>query len=355
MEDYDIFGGREKKKKSNELTLVAGDLFKILTDGESLRSTLIMILSDDFHYGHNFTVLSQILGVNFAIKISVIDIGSEDLVTIEKSIITEINTEIVKKNISPCFIKKIVSYELPLSNYNVKGCERFDTVFASNAKDMFTDTICTYKGDLSAGSIKDELNFMIMETCDVSFRKLLVSVAKVDIPFIKASLFMIYHALYCADKLLGFVHGDLHPGNIMFVNFGIGDYMDPCEPRAIRYIIDGEKVDVPWYGMMPKIIDFGFSSTEKIQYNNKNDDQDILYDFLRLMHFIAIETTSTAIYNVIIKELSYIDETLSFVKYKKDKVKSFVQNTNKHKLLLKLSAWFKSNVEFKILHTYDPL
>ena len=86
-----------------------------------------------------------------------------------------------------------------------------------------------------------------------------------------ALLFMLFHAIYVARKELGFVHKDLHPGNVMFApsRRNTREHQLNVEGTQFRVsLLDG--------GWTPKIIDFGSSSTTK--YPNQramNNGEDI--------------------------------------------------------------------------------
>lgn len=69
--------------------------------------------------------------------------------------------------------------------------------------------------------------------------------------------FQLAHALATANKLLNFIHNDLHECNIMFTK---------TEEEYIYYKINGKLYAIPTYGKILKIIDFARSC---IEYNGR--------------------------------------------------------------------------------------
>lgn len=71
-------------------------------------------------------------------------------------------------------------------------------------------------------------------------------------------LFILLHGLYVARKFLKFAHHDLHEGNFMFTP------VDPSKMPNFKLNVEGVEHKVSFLrGWVPKVIDFGKSTTEK--------------------------------------------------------------------------------------------
>ena len=83
-------------------------------------------------------------------------------------------------------------------------------------------------------------------------------------------------------------------------------------PQFLRYIIDGTSYYIPYFGIIPKIIDFGYSSLpEEGIMSNAINDKSIMYhrsnnDLLFLFHWIYATLSVTGG-----DKLGYVDDLLS--------------------------------------------
>lgn len=193
-------------------------------------------------------------------------VGTTPQAEAEILILKYLNKYIVDKNISPCILEMI--------HYNICSTEKFmpSTGFCDKLKvdyraispaDDLYDTLCKYGELVKAGLAHPKCSFVVLDICNISFDIYLQKAMNTPISLyiFKSLLFQIIFTLYAIDVIFpGFKHNDLHTDNIM-LKFDLQTPMN--DPRYVQYKIVTGKTEtvfnIPYFNLIPKIIDFGFS------------------------------------------------------------------------------------------------
>lgn len=99
----------------------------------------------------------------------------------------------------------------------------------------------------------------------------IVGVMEVEIVRSMAAL-LIHGLYYLGQKLPDFRHGDLHLGNIMIQSFAGWVYSHDI-PEYIQINIPGITLYVPYFGMMPRIIDFDYAESKSLNITPADPDR----------------------------------------------------------------------------------
>lgn len=98
-------------------------------------------------------------------------------------------------------------------------------------------------------------------------------------------------------------HGDLNSGNIL---------IDKTNEEIIKYKIDNELIEIPSYGIIPKIIDFGKSRFFNESLPLRNND--IWYDIINFIGVIANYIKNKDVKNKLDKITNTVDMDLPLLK-----------------------------------------
>ncbi len=91
----------------------------------------------------------------------------------------------------------------------------------------------------------------------------------IDMCVLKSILFMLIYTLYAVtNKYPSFKHNDLHTANILF--WRDPNYKSSGPQKFIKINACNKVFYVPYYGIIPKIIDFDLSSLDEIGANGHN-------------------------------------------------------------------------------------
>lgn len=215
----------------------------------------------------------------------------------EINILQIFRREITDRNYSPCILELVYH----------KVCNDVLSLTPSNSecRDMLTDPvvpsensldyiICRYAGLIRSNLAHNKCAFLVLDRCDITFESYLHKLINtpVSVKIFKTLLFMIIFTVDVINQVYpGFRHNDLHTANIMLK-------IDPkFEFRAndikfYEFDVYGVKHYIPYFGMIPKIIDFGMSTLpEEGIISNATEDPSAMYtrsenDLLLLFYWI---------------------------------------------------------------------
>ena len=190
----------------------------------------------------------------------------------EIKILTLIREKIIKKNYSPAFVEILHVIRCPgLSKITItpEECKRVNKGLLDVMYDSITNTFCEMSQAARLKLCEDTYTYIAMEHCNHTLYKLLQYAGESNekwlVDVIKSAFFVILHGLYVIKALYpSFLHDDLHLGNIMFVYDSEFNHSIRKTGQYCRYYVDGVSYDIPFYGLYPKIIDFGFSRIDEI-------------------------------------------------------------------------------------------
>ena len=189
----------------------------------------------------------------------------------EINILKILNKRIVKKGLSHCILELVyhktctgISKMLPSS----RTCEKLVLEREPKPHDYLAHSLCTYYDQVKNGLAHDKCAFLVLDKCDINLDDYLrrSALTSINVAVFKTLLFQIIHAFYVIKKIYpGFRHYDLHSENVM-LKFDESYKFTASSPKFLVYNIDGEVYSVPYFGIIPKIIDFGFSSLPEEGY-----------------------------------------------------------------------------------------
>ena len=216
----------------------------------------------------------------------------------EIRILTIFKEKIIEKRISPCILE-LVYYKIcnNLSKFTPreKLCERLMLEYhEQNFDEDVEQLFCKYNDLIKNQLAHNKCAFLVLEKCDMALEDYLKKSINtpVSLAVFKSLLFQIIYTFYAICKIYpNFRHYDLHTDNIM-LRFDPSYKFKATNPKFLIYYIDGEVYSIPYFGIIPKIIDFGFSVIpEENIISNATDDKVLMYyrshnDLLMLFHHI---------------------------------------------------------------------
>lgn len=204
-----------------------------------------------------------------------------------------------------------------------------------------------------------------MEECDITFHDFIrryIEGDGIEYTILLSLMFQIIYTIYAIKKIYpNFRHADLHTENVM-LKFDENYEFDMLKPRFLVFIVDGERYYIPYFGIICKIIDFGFASIPEenirsfagedrmlMSMRSKNDLLFFLYD----MHDIAGKNAS------IYKMLAQLEPNLTFRHYNTNNISRNEQKIPNYEAMVKNSIFFpykRTDVlpEY-IFHEYTPI
>jgi serine/threonine protein kinase len=121
--------------------------------------------------------------------------------------------------------------------------------------------LCKYHDMVKAGLAHNKCAFLVLDRCDMTLDEYLRRgfSTPASATVFKSIMFMVVHAVYVIHKVYPRArHYDLHTDNLMLKV----DYNFEFSAANAQYFeihAEGKIFYVPYFGVMPKIIDFGFS------------------------------------------------------------------------------------------------
>lgn len=189
----------------------------------------------------------------------------------EIAILEILKHEIINKNISPCILEiiyhKKCSSEV-YSHINKKTCE----VLVKSAKpkqniyEIVRSYFCWHYFMMTIKFDYKYFSFIVLEECGPSLRRYINSINSGDtiaVEILRSIFFQIVYTMHRIKKIYPkFKHNDFHSDNILLK---FDPNFKPLEPQKYLVFNDSSTTYVlPYYGVVAKIIDFGFSSIPEL-------------------------------------------------------------------------------------------
>ncbi len=247
----------------------------------------------------------------------------------EINILQILREKIIDRNLTPCILELVyakICTGLDKITPTEKICEQLmlDDRYAVPENDVEFQ-LCGYIDLVNAGLAHNKVAFLVLEKCDMTLSDYLHKTTSNPIGFaiFKSILFQIIYTIYVINKLYPkFRHYDLHTDNIM-LKFDNNFKFKPTKPKFNIYTIGGEKYSIPFFGIIPKIIDFGFSALpeEGIISNATEDRMQMYYrsqnDILILFHHIHLDLSRSGgdKFGKIDKLLQQLEPNRTYVQY----------------------------------------
>lgn len=178
----------------------------------------------------------------------------------EIRILHALNRKIVTRGISPCVLEmiyhKICSTKHLTPDRNT--CDQTAGKAVTPEEDV-RNTFCRYRELQLAKLAHPKCAFVVLDICDLSFDMYLQKSLNTPISFsiLRSLLFQILYTLHAIQTIFpGFKHNDLHTDNIM-LKFDVSPMR--LKNTYLKFQAGSETYHVPYFNMIPKLIDFGFS------------------------------------------------------------------------------------------------
>lgn len=184
----------------------------------------------------------------------------------EIAILRAFKITIVDKNLTPCILEMI--YHRTCDGIRTmipdkRACNKLmQSGIGAHPADDLTYSLCRYAELVEKKLAANKCAFLVLDTCDMTFGDFVGRgvMSAVNYAVFKSLLFMIIHALYVINKVYpGFKHYDLHTDNIM-LKFDADFVFNQAKPTYVAFPIGADVYYVPYFGITPKIIDFGNST-----------------------------------------------------------------------------------------------
>lgn len=267
------------------------------------------------------------------------------------------------KNITPCILGLEYSKICGGVNKVAKDCAERGLMHSEDDAGL---QLCEYLNMVNAGLAYDKYAFLVLEMCDMTLTNYLHNVvdAPLGVAIFKSLLFQIVYTVYVIKRMYpGFHHYDLHMDNVMLK-------IDPkykykvSNQKYIVYTIDDVSYTVPYFGVVPKIIDFGFAMIpEEGIISNIVEDKRIMYkrsknDLLFLFHHInyALESTPKRYLTRVQKILQSLEPNQSYVHYITDNIRQHEDTIPTYEQMVSNKVWneYKHSVDnADIYETYS--
>lgn len=201
----------------------------------------------------------------------------------EINILKKLKERITDRNLSPCILELIYYKICEVSKLTPKEkqCEQlmFDYTDTNPEEDV-EQLMCKYNDLVKNDLAHDKCAFLVLDRCDIHLDEFLRKIisSSVSITIFKSILFLIIYTIYVISIVYpGFKHYDLHTENIM-LKFDSDFVFRADNIKYYVFHIDGQQYNIPYFGIIPKIIDFGFSALpEENIVSNATEDRVQMY------------------------------------------------------------------------------
>ena len=216
----------------------------------------------------------------------------------ELEILKIFRENLIENNVTPCILELIadkVCTKIERMTPSEAECEKLIIDYeGERLPDNLDQLFCRYLDYVHNGLAHNKCVFMVLEKCDMPLDEYIQKSinSPIGIAIFKSLIFMIIHAFYSISYIYPkFRHYDLHTDNII-LKFDTKFKFKGTEPKFLLFHIDGVPYIIPYFGIIPKIIDFAYSVLpEEHIYSNIIEDRAQMYDradndLLFLFHWI---------------------------------------------------------------------
>lgn len=232
--------------------------------------------------------------------------------------------------------------------------------------DKLKSFLCDAKWKVDSGLYRDKCAFIILDRCDISFERFLMLShdSPVEIAVFKSVIFQIIHAFYAITQIYpGFWHGDLHSYNVQ-IKFNDWQLFDITCPEYRLFIIEGHNYYVPYFGLTPKIIDFGFSSipeenitsyaTDNVTLMNNRASNDLLFLFHRI-YLISVAQSKIYLQEI----LKLLEPNQTYIDFNVERIRNIAHKIPSYRDMIKrrfLSYEYERKTPpGRIISTHGPI
>ncbi|SIP86129.1 Putative serine/threonine-protein kinase [Pacmanvirus A23] len=223
----------------------------------------------------------------------------------EINILKTFKKKLLDTNITNCILEIVfhkICTDVSKLSPKEKMCDHLMIEYDDNIpEDDVNQLMCKYNDWVKDDLAYNKCAFVILEQCDMSLDDYLRKSinTSVSMAVFKTLLFQIIYTMYAINKIYPkFRHYDLHTDNIL-LKFDPNYKFRATNPKFIVFHMGGDEYSVPYFGIIPKIIDFGFSSLPEEGYvSNATEDRRIMFersdnDILLLFRFIYLRLAAS--------------------------------------------------------------
>lgn len=266
----------------------------------------------------------------------------------EINILKIFRDKITNKGLTPCILELIYSKICTGVSKVVPGDCEYATTNDSPKGDIGS-VMCKYADLVNNGLAHDKYAFLVLDKCDITFDDYLRRSINtpVSIAVFKSLLFQIIYTVYAINKIYPkFRHYDLHTDNIM-LKFDTSYKFKANNPKFLIFTIGGVKYAIPYFGIIPKIIDFGFSTLpEEAVISNATEDQVQMYfrsqnDLLFLFHHINYTLTHSGGDKLgrVSKMLRQLEPNQTYIQYYTEHIRRVADKIPSYESMIKNKLW----------------
>lgn len=289
----------------------------------------------------------------------------------ELKILEIFRTKLIETGITPCILELIHHKICPVNAGLIPSDKQCDLLQgsaheATNIEEDISLNFCAWRDKIFSGLAHNRIVFMVLEKCNMVLSQFIKSTidTPIHVAIMRSILFMLVYTLFAITTIYPkFHHRDLHVDNVM-LKFDDSYIFNMNKPQYLTFIIidtANERVvyNVPYFGIIPKIIDFGFSSIpEENIMSAVVADKSLMYeradnDLIFLFYWIhyAIEKSSPEVD----KMLFALDPTGSFVRFQTEHIRR-TEGIPTYKMMLNnpIFSQYKHSVPLtQTYHTYE--
>jgi len=270
----------------------------------------------------------------------------------EVNILNVFKRVFIDKNVTPCILELVHEKICSVGKLvpKEKICEHLMLNYRNNApEDDIEQTMCKYNDLVRNGLAHNKCAFLVLEKCDITLEEYLRKSINtpVSLAVFKSLLFMIVYTFYAINAVYPrFRHYDLHTENIM-LKFDPNYKFKTTNPKFLVFHVDGVQYSVPYFGIIPKVIDFGFSALpeEKIISNVTEDRVQMHYrannDLLFLFHHIyhTLDHTGVDKLGRVDRMISQLEPNRTYVQYYTEYIRKVEDKIPSYESMVKNSLW----------------
>lgn len=288
--------------------------------------------------------ICNIEGVRFLTKLSFYRKSAPELYRGKSKTLSQIDAEIqilellrekiIIPGISPCILELVYEKRCSgvTSSVSKRKCKDISFGGENTVYDSVQQILCLYNDLVYRGLAHDKCAFIVLERCDITLDEYIRRMynTPTSIAILKSIIFQIIYTFYAITAIYPkFLHNDLHTENVM-LKIDFRYKFDPAKPKFMRFIVGEETYHVPYFGIIAKIIDFGFSQVpeEHLVSNATEDLVNMFYrsknDLLLLFYWIhnTLKNNPSPANEEIYKLLERLEPNKSYILYQTERIRN---------------------------------
>lgn len=259
----------------------------------------------------------------------------------EMLILAKLREEFLNTGATPCIVDLVYSHKCTnvlLLSKTLCNIEKHNVINIIPSEDMIS-YLCEFSNMVREGIAHDAMSFLILERCDFTIDEFLRRHGglPISVHILKSILFQIILTLAMIVEVYPqFKHNDIHSDNVM-LKVDPNYVFDPSKPAYIIYKHNKNTYYVPYFGLIPKLIDFGHAALpEENIYSAATDDKkqmynraglDILFLLYTMHKTLSMSVKNIAMYEELFNEIDpsnlYLDYNTTKIRASKETYKAY--------------------------------